>query len=213
MSVNRRRGIVIGIILVLLMLFFYRLVKAPAPTLPSPRPSPSMLVSNSVITKCQNVVVTPGTTVELFTYHSDNQTRFDYRVAARSEEEAVNFQVLSTGNYLYVWDVPPRYTNDPVPNSPGYKLKLAEFPLVQTVTTQDQVIRFGAASFSGDKLCTIWDGTDSVFEVPKTVDFAEGDGTIQKLNEYLAKICRVCAQSNDDQLALTCRQNLSCQPQ
>lgn len=212
MSVNRRRGIVIGIILVLLMLFFYGLVKAPSPTPPSVRPSPSATVSDSPVTKCQNVVVTPTTTVELFTYHSDGQTRFDYRVAARSEDEVVNLQVLSTGGYLYVWDVPPRYTNDPLPNSSGYKLKLAEFPLVQTVTTTDQVIRFGAAGFSGDKLCTIWDGTDSVFEVPKTVNFAQGDDTTQKLSEYLAKICKICAQSSDDQLALTCQQNLSCQP-
>lgn len=213
MSVNRRRGIVIGIILVLLMLFFYRLVKAPSPTPPSVRTSPSATVSDSAITKCQNVVVTPATTVELFTYHSDGQTRFDYRVATRSEEEALNLQVLSTGGYLYVWDVPPRYTNDPIPNSPGYKLKLAEFPLVQTVTTQDQVIRFGTAGFSGDKLCTIWEGTDSVFEVPKTVDFAESDDTTQELSEYLAKICKICAGSSDNQLVSTCRQNLSCQPQ
>lgn len=213
MSVNRRRGIVIGIILVLLMLFYYRMVKAPAPTPPSVHPSPSVTVSNSPITKCQNVVVTPGTTVELFTYHSDNQTRFDYRVAARSEEEALNLQVLSTGGYLYVWNIPPRYTNDPIPNSPGNRLKLNKFPLEQTITALDQVIRFGTGSFSGDKLCTIWDGTDSVFEVPKTVDFAQGDNTIQKLSEYLGKICGICAKSNDDQMARTCRQNLSCQPQ
>lgn len=211
MSANRRRGIIIGIILVLLMLFFYRRAKAPAPPSSSPQPSAAEVVSNSPITKCQNVVVTPGTTVELFTYVSDTQTRYDYRVAARSEEESLNLQVLITGGYLYIWNTPHRYTNDPVPYPPGKKIKLSAAPLQQTISPLDQVVRFGAAGFSGDKLCSIWDDVDPVFEVPPAVEFAEGEDTTQKLTDDLAKICQVCTKSTDDQLASTCRQNLSCQ--
>lgn len=212
MTDSRRRGIVIGVILVLLMLFFYRRAKAPAPpSSSSPQPSVAEQVSNSPITKCQNVVVTPGATVELFTYVSDSQTRYDYRVAARSEEESINLQVLSTGGYLYVWNVPHRYTNDTVPNPPGKKIKLTAAPLKQTISPLDQVVRFGAAGFSGDKLCSIWDDVDPVFEVPPAVEFVEGEDTTQKLAEDLTQICQICAQSTDDQLASTCRQNLSCQ--
>lgn len=212
MSVNRRRGIVIGIILVLLMLFLYRQAKAPGPSSSAPRSSPVLVATSTpaTITKCQNVVVTPGTTVELFTYRSDDQTRFDYRVAAMSEEESINLQVLAIGGYLYVWNTPHRYTNDPVPNSSGYKTKLGEFPLSQTITPLDQVVRFGASSFSGDKLCSIWDDVDPVFDVPTNVDFTVSDDTTQKLADDLAKICGICAKTTDDQLASTCRQNLSC---
>lgn len=213
MSVNRRRGIVIGLILVLLMLFFYRRAHAPSLSPSAPPSSPSLVepANNAPITKCQNVVVSPGTTVELFTYQTDKQTRYDYRVAAMSEEEVINLQVLSTGGYLYVWNVPHRYTSDPVPNPPGKKIKLAEFPLANTISPLDQVIRFGASGFSGDKLCSLWDDVDPVFKVPQLVDFVEGDDTTQKLSEDLAKICQICAKTKDDQLAATCRQNLSCQ--
>ena len=215
MSANRRRGIIIGIILVLLMLFFYRRARSPSLPLSTPPVSPPVATpaKTAVITKCQNVVVTPGTTVELFTYQTDEQTRYDYRVAAMSEEEAINLQVLSTGGYLYVWNQPHRYSNDPVPNSPGKKLKLAKSPLSNTLSPLDQVIRFGASGFSGDKLCSVWDDVDPVFQVPQTVDFVEGDDTTQKLTDDLAKICQICAKSKDDQLATTCRQNLSCQQQ
>lgn len=213
MPANRRRGIIIGIILVLLFLFFYRRNSLPTPTVSSPAPTPytKESVNDSVVTKCQNVVVTPGTTVELFTYQSDTQTRFDYRVAASSEEEALNLQALYTGGYLYVWNVPPRYTNDPVPNPPGKKVSLAKTPLSITNTKLDEVVRFGASGFSGDKLCTVWDDVDPVFEVPESFDFVEGADTTQKLEEDLAKICQVCNKSLDDELVSTCRQNLSCQ--
>ncbi|KKU46230.1 MAG: hypothetical protein UX62_C0016G0005 [Microgenomates group bacterium GW2011_GWA2_46_7] len=213
MSINHRRGIVIGVILVLLFLFYYIRSLSPITKEIPPRPSPSAeeSVQNSPITKCQNVVVSPGTTVELFTYQSDSQTRYDYRVAAMSEEDAINLQVLTTGGYLYVWNQPHRYTNDPVPNPPGKKIKLAEFPFANTISALDQVIRFGASGFSGDKLCTLWDDVDPVFEVPRLVDFVEGDDTTQKLADDLAKICQICAKTPDDRLASTCRQNLSCQ--
>jgi len=214
MAENRRRGIIIGIILVLLFLFFF-MRRAKAPTLPnsspSPTPSTQEISPASTITKCQNVVVTPGNTVELFTYQADGQTRLDYRIAARSEEESLNLQVLYVNNYLYVWNQPHRYTNDPVPSPPGKRLKISQLPLTSTISTLDQVERFGASGFSGDKLCTIWDGVDPVFEVPKDVDFVEGDDTTQKLSDDLAKICQVCAKTEDDKLASTCRQNLSCQ--
>src|SRR3989339_254595 len=106
MTRKSKKVFLLVLILLLIFLFiFSRRALSPNKTALSnvtPTPAPSQ-VSEST-TKCQNVVVSAGETVELFTYQSGQFIRFDYRVAATTEEKALNLQVLSDGQWFYVWD-------------------------------------------------------------------------------------------------------------
>lgn len=163
------------------------------------------------IIKCQNVVVTPGKTVELFTYVSGKTMKADYRVAARTEEEAVNSQILYDGEWLYVWSNPNRYdTVTKVENPPGLKMKTSAFELKIPSFVKGQVERFGAGQFSGDRLCNDWDDVDPVFEVPSDFVFNETADTAKKVQGDIANICTVCEKSVDETAKTSCRQNLGC---
>ena len=175
----------------------------------SPSPTPSQVFSST--TKCQNVVVSAGETVELFTYQSGNFTRFDYRVAAMTEEKAINLQVFSDGQWLYVWNQPHRYNKDDViVNPPGKKIKLSSPPLVIATSTLDEVKRISGSNISGDRLCYPWDDLDPVFKVPADFTFEDSNETTQKIKEDLSKICQICSKTSNETAASACRTNLSC---
>ena len=213
MTRKSKKVFLLVLILLLIFLFiFSRRALSPNKTALSnvtPTPAPSQ-VSEST-TKCQNVVVSAGETVELFTYQSGQFIRFDYRVAATTEEKALNLQVLSDGQWLYVWNQPHRYNKDDVVvNPPGKKVRLSSLPLSITTSPPDEVQRISGPNISGDRLCYVWDDVDPVFKVPADFTFEDSNETSQKIKEDLAKICQVCAKTSNATAASACRTNLSC---
>lgn len=214
MNKDRKKSIFLIICLLLLAMFLFSSCNKKTSTDKPPTPNePKKLVATPTpaeIIKCQNVVVTAGETVELFTYQSDKLVRFDYRVAARSEEKAINLQVLSDGEWLHAWNQPHRYNNDPVVNPPGKKVKLTSQPLKIIQTKIDEIVRLSGPNLSGDKLCKVWDDVDPVFQVPTDFEFTETDKVNQMIQNDLEKICQVCTKTTDEKVASVCRQNLSC---
>lgn len=161
------------------------------------------------IIKCQNVVVTPETTVELFTYQSGNKVRYDYRVSARTDEESFTSQILFNDQSLYFWNPSKRYTGNEV-NPPGIKTNKTTLKSDIKIDNLDEIIRFGTSGFSGDRLCKEWDDIDPVFEVPLDVTFNESPDTLNRVQENVIKICKVCENSNDESLKTICKKNLGC---
>ncbi len=213
MTRKSKKVFLFALLFLLIFIFiFSRRVWSPTKTTPgslTPTASPSPVLEK--ITKCQNVIVSGSETVELFTYQSGNFTRFDYRVAAMTEEKALNLQVLSDGQWLYVWNQPHRFNKDDVVvNPPGKKVKLSSLPLTIVTSPLDEVKRLNGSKISGDRLCYQWDDVDPVFKVPADFVFEDSGETTQKLNEDLTKICQICSKTTDEVAASACRSNLSC---
>lgn len=164
------------------------------------------------IIKCQTVVVAPKSTTELFTYQSGIQFRADYRVGATTNEASFKTQIYYDGNYLYLWQPPLNFGDEPKPtNPPGLKIKLSKFDYKINFSELGQVIRFGSSPLSGDHLCREWDDVDPVFELPSDFTFIEDVDAVNKIKTELAKICQVCEGAVSDDAKSACRQNLVCE--
>lgn len=161
---------------------------------------------NENIIKCQNVVVTPEITTELFTYVSGKKVRMDYRMSATSEEKSGNHQAFYDGEWLYIWD---RGVNDLAPVD-GMKSRVGSFAINSDVGTLGEVKAFKGGKMSGDRMCNTWDDVDPVFDVPKNVTFVESADVIKIWQERLYVICEICGQVPDEEAPSVCQKNLSC---
>ncbi|MEK7060706.1 MAG: hypothetical protein AAB937_00535 [Patescibacteria group bacterium] len=158
------------------------------------------------IVKCQNVVVTPQITTELFTYVSGKKIRLDYRMSATTEEKTGNHQVFYDGVWLYIWD---RGVND-IEAVNGLKKRVVTFTINEDVGTLGKVETFKSGQMSGDRMCNTWDDVDPVFEVPKNVTFTEAIDTEKIWREQLDAICTICGTVPDEEKPSICQKNLSC---
>lgn len=158
------------------------------------------------IIKCQNVVVTPQITTELFTYVSGKKIRMDYRMSATTEEKSGNHQVFYDGAWLYIWD---RGVNDLAPVD-GLKSRVGSFAINSDTGTLGEVKAFKNGQMSGDRMCNIWDDVDPVFEVPKNVTFVESTDAMKIWQDRLNAVCEICGKVPDDEAPSVCQKNLSC---
>lgn len=158
------------------------------------------------IIKCQNVVVTPQITTELFTYVSGKKVRMDYRMSATSEEKSGNHQALYDGEWVYIWD---RGVNDLAP-ADGLKTRVGSFVINSDIGILGEVKAFKNGNMSGDRMCNKWDDVDPVFEVPKNVTFTESIDTEKIWRERLDAVCTICGKVSDEEAPSVCQKNLSC---
>lgn len=158
------------------------------------------------IIKCQNVVVTPQITTELFTYVSGKKVRMDYRMSATSEEKSGNHQAFYDGVWVYIWD---RGVNDLAPVD-GLKTRVGSFAINNDTGTLGEVKAFKSGNMSGDRMCNKWDDVDPVFEVPKNVTFTQSPDTEKIWRERLDAVCMICSKVPDEEAPSVCQKNLSC---
>lgn len=163
------------------------------------------------IVKCQTVVVAPRVTTELFAYTSGKTVRADYRVGAVTDEESFKTQIFYDGEWVYLWNPAMKFSNEPVVNPPGVKMKTSSFDYKVEQSPLDKVESFQDSGLSGDHLCKAWDDVDPVFELPKDVEFVESTEFATKLKGELDKICKTCEQMKTESVKLTCRKSLGCQ--
>lgn len=162
------------------------------------------------IIKCQNVLISPEVTTELFTYKSGKYVLADYRVNATSNEKSFKIQILSDGEWVYMWKPPLNFGQDPKPeNPPGIKTKIKDFNLNINLTELGSIQRFGKSPLSGDHLCSEWDGLSSIFDLPTDFIFNESQET-DSIKAELSKICQICNISGGEESASVCRKNLAC---
>lgn len=163
------------------------------------------------IIKCQNVVVTGGTTVELFTYTSGRKVRADYRVSTTKEETSYTTQIFYDGEFAYLWNPARKYDpTEKVENPPGMKIKETTSGLKIDQTELDKVEEFSGGGISGDRLCKKWDDVDPVFELPKDTQFNESPDTNKQIQESINKVCKICEPVLDQDTKASCMKNLSC---
>ena len=200
------------LLLFLLIFLLYRFFSPPVVSRTSSDPAnPQPTISEQII-KCQNIVVSPRVTTELYTYVSGPKVRADYRIGAITNEDSFKTQIYFDGQWIYLWNPAMRFNNtDPVNNPPGIKIKSSQFDYKIETAELDKVNRFKDGQVSGDRLCTVWDDVDQPFSLPSDIEFIESSELSAKLKGELDRICRICDPINIDTVKSICRQNLSCQ--
>ncbi|MFA5828702.1 MAG: hypothetical protein WC841_05090 [Candidatus Shapirobacteria bacterium] len=194
--------------------FFSKKVTPPETIQKSPATETKLADTDEIkpqkIIKCQSVVISPKSTIELFTYMSGDKIRADYRISATSEENSFKTQIFYDGGQVYVWN-PPIYYGGPKPENPsGQKMKLSDFRFNVDISELGVLKRFGSAPLSGDHLCSDWDDVDPVFEVPFDFQFVDSADINSTITDELKRICQICEGAGSDDLKSTCRKNLVC---
>lgn len=200
------------LLLLLLLLFWWwgNMNRVPVATVKIPNEKVAN-ENQEPIVKCQTVVVAPRVTTELFAYTSGNKVRADYRVGAVTDKESFKTQIFYDGEWVYLWNPAMKFSNEPVVNLPGVKMKIVSFDYKVEQSSLDEVESFQDSGLSGDHLCKVWDDVDPIFELPKDIEFIESSEFATKLKSELEKICKTCEQMKTESARLTCRKNLGCQ--
>lgn len=219
--IMKKRNIFIILLLLLLFCFFYFLYssynvsknrrKVETPNTVDVTESSDLSVNTGAdvpqnIIKCQNVVITPQLTTQLFTYVSGKKIRMDYRISATTEEKSGNHQAFYDGEWLYIWD---RGVNDLAPVD-GMKTRIESFKINSDTGTLGEVKAFKSGQMSGDRMCNTWDDVDPVFEVPQNVTFTESKDTEKIWAERLEAVCAICGKVPDEEAPSVCQKNFSC---
>ena len=217
---NKRRWLLVLLFLLLFFVFAFffpgftsrKSSKISNDTVPNTKITADQQVLSTKIIKCQNTVVTPKVTTELYTYVSGDKTRADYRIGAIAEEDSFMTQILYDGEWVYIWNPSVRYDNNQkTDNPPGLKIKTNAFDYDVDLTQLNEVDPFSEGSVSGDRLCKEWDDVDPVFEIPADIEFTESPETQHKITNDLNKICQTCEQITSSSIKFTCRKNLGCE--
>ncbi|OGH11157.1 MAG: hypothetical protein A2857_04090 [Candidatus Levybacteria bacterium RIFCSPHIGHO2_01_FULL_36_15] len=218
---NKKKGSRKWLLLLFLLLFFlfaFFFSKSSLKTnpkinnnaVPDTKITTSQQEPTAKIIKCQNTIVTPKVTTELFAYVSGNKTKLDYRIGATTEEDSFMTQILYDGQWVYIWNPAIRFDNNQkTTNPPGLKMKTTPFNYEIDLTKLNVVDSLSDGS--GDRLCKEWDDVDPVFEIPSDIEFKESSETQNKIKNDLDKICQTCEQITNSSVNSTCRKNLGCQ--